>query len=216
MSDKAHAVNNSAGDSLGVAHRLVGRHVISEVLFVNSAKLPQECPQPRAGSFTAIAMHLAHSIAIIISRPLATTLRIRGVPDSGVPRLEFVGHRQIPLPLIRVEDRRALWDGAFDYREAGRGIGMMAHEVPHHTALASDNREDWRTIRLIGAVSFPLVGPSSGRIAGVFVRRAFFPPRSGTTHPPRTLPHAAVPLVMSGRDLTAPAGESCAGVPAPG
>ena len=197
-------MNHGTRDPLGVGHRLVGCDVASKVLFVYPPERSQERAQPRAGSFAAIAMHFADAVSIIVARPLAVAVHRTSVMHSRVPGLEFVGDRQIAAPLVRVEDRRAFGHAALDHRQTRLGIRMMAHEEPDRVALTPDEREDRWPVGFISAVPSSFVGAASGRVLRVGVRRAFFPPRSGTTHQPQRLAHQADLLAARGADSTAP------------
>ena len=61
---------------------------------MDAAECPQECAEGCAGSFTAVAMHLALAVAIVIARPLVLT-----VIDSRVGGR----HPVIAAALVRVD-----------------------------------------------------------------------------------------------------------------
>ncbi len=173
MSDKAHSMNNGTRDPLGIGHRLIGCHVASKVLFVNPLERSQERTQPRARSFAAIAMHFADAVFIIVARPLAVAVRRTSVTHRRGLGLEFVGDRQIPAPLVRVEDRRALRHAAVDHRQICLGIRRVAHKEPDRLALMPDQRADRRSVGFISAVPSSFVGAASGRGAVCFFPAAF-------------------------------------------
>jgi hypothetical protein len=208
MNDKAHSLNNGAVDPFRVRHCFVGCHISSQMLLVHAAECSQVRAQSGACSLTAIAMDLANAISIIISGPLSTTVVRSPMFDRRVVGLEFCFDCRIPTPLICVEDRRSLRHRAPHDLKARRGIRMMPDKVAHSATLASYYREDRWPICFIRTVPFALVGSFSGRILRIFVRVAFFPPRSGTVHPPRRLSLSADPKATAGVDSIAPVCES--------
>ncbi len=214
MSDKAHPMNNGARDPLCVGHRLIGRNIISEVLFVDATKFPQVGSQSCASPFTAIAMHLSPPISVIVSGPLPVAVRRAPMFDGSVTGLEFFLHWRISTPLIGVQDSGICGHRATDHLKACLGICMMAHKEAHCPTLAPDNGEDRRAIRFIRAMPFALIGAASGRITGVWVRVAFFPRHSDRVHQPRKLSLRVAPQVRSGTDCLAHACESHAAAPA--
>jgi len=113
-------MNYGACDPLGIAHRLIGRNVISEALFVDATKLPQVSSQTCASPFTAIAMHLSPTICVIVSGPLAAAVRRTTMSDCGMTGLELFFHWRIPTPLIGVQDRGSRGHGAADGSGANR------------------------------------------------------------------------------------------------
>src|SRR4051812_46134579 len=90
--NEAHPQQDFARDSLRVRHRLEGRHVLGQVLFMNASKRPQERPQRRAYLLATVAMHLAdalspsssraHSRRPFSSRPCRTVLCAIPIFDS--------------------------------------------------------------------------------------------------------------------------------------
>ena len=215
MNYKAHSLNDNLGNPFRVRHRFVSGNVSRQMLLVNAAKHSQIGTQPRACSFTTIAMNFADAVSILISGPLSTPVALSSRPDSRVLRLELLFNSCRTAPFICLEDGRTLRHTTLHYLKAGLGVRPLAHKVAPRPRRAPHHREDRRTSRLIGAVSFALVGPSSGRIARVEVRVAFSPQRSDTTHRPRKLSPAASLKVSSGGDWLAPVGESRASVRAP-
>ena len=208
MNDKAHSLNNGTVDPFSVRHRFVSCHVSRQMLLVHAAERSQVRAQASSCSLTAIAMNLATAIPIIISGPLSTTVVCAPMFDRCVLGLELRCYCRIPTPLICVEDRRSLWHRAPHHRQACFGIRMMPDKVAHGAAVARHQREDRWPICVIRAVPFALVGSFSGRILRVCMRVAFFPPRSGTVHPPRRLSLAADPRATAGADSLAPICES--------
>ena len=96
MSNKAHPLNNGARDPLGIDHRLIGRNIVSEMLFVDATKLPQVGAQTCTSPFTAIAMHLSPTISVIVSGPLAVPVRRTSMSDCGMTGLELFFHWRSP------------------------------------------------------------------------------------------------------------------------
>lgn len=162
---------------------------------MHSAKDTQIIAQPSASAFTAVAMNLAHPIAIIIARPFTPPTARLPMSHSGVLKVESRLNFGIALPFVNIKYARLRSRGCFADLQAGRTISMMADEVAHQTALTPLDREDRRAICLISAVPAPFVGALPGRVAGVAVRSAFFPQRFGTV---RRLPARRQAVAQSG------------------
>jgi hypothetical protein len=74
MVAETHALDNRWRDPFGICHRFVGGHIVSQIVFVDTAECAQKRPQTSACSFTTVAVHFAHAIAIIITRPFPRTM----------------------------------------------------------------------------------------------------------------------------------------------
>lgn len=98
-SQKAHPPNNGWSDAFGIQHCFIGRHIVGQIVLMDTTKRAQECAQSRACSFTTVAMHLANAIPIVIARPL-----LDAVADTCVMCM----HTHIIGGLVCVEDR-TLW-----------------------------------------------------------------------------------------------------------
>lgn len=165
---------------------------------MHSAKETQVIAQPRASAFTAVAMNLTHSIAIVIARPLSPPAAGLPMSHSRVLKVELHFNFGVASPLVCVEHARPLVGGGSNYLQAGRTVSMMTDEVAHKAALAPLDREDRRAICLIRAMPAPFVSATPRRIRGVAMGLAFFPQRSGRV---RQLPVPHPAAVRSGELL---------------
>ena len=50
---ETHALDNLWRDPFGICHRFVGRHIVSQIVFVDTSERPQKRAQTCARSFTA-------------------------------------------------------------------------------------------------------------------------------------------------------------------
>jgi len=147
-----------------------------------SSEHAQECSQPRSCSLASVAVYFSYPISIIVPGPLPLVLASLSVPYSRVPNTDLDFHSSISLPFVCVEDFHLLTDRcSYDF-QARLGIRPLLYCVSNLSTLAPFDRKDRWAIRLIVSVTARLVGPSSRRVLGVWMRVAFFPPRSGTTH----------------------------------
>jgi hypothetical protein len=140
---------------------------------MNPTEGPQIGPQPCACPLTGVAVHLTPAIAIIIPRPF-----VNAVTNSGMARVT----PPVALPFISIEPRAGHRDVLRDQRCAGARIGMVADPQALLPRLARDQTDDGGTIIGVGPVPLPPIGATPGRVGGVSMRRAFFPPHSGTAH----------------------------------
>lgn len=124
-------------------------------------------------SLTSVAMNFASAITIIIPRPFMDTMADRGMGWMTTP---------VALPFVGVEQGAAPRNVLRDQRRAGVRIGMVTDPPALLPRLTGDDTDDGRAIICIGPVPFPLIGAPPGRIGGVLMRGAFFPPRCGTAH----------------------------------
>ena len=147
-----------------------------QILLVYSSKgsqiRSQRCPCP----FTGIAMDLAEPIPISIPCPLMHAVTDRRVGWMAAP---------IALPLIGIKPRAAHGDVVGNPGVARTPIRVIADPEALFTRLPRHHTEDRGTIVGVGAVPFPLIGPPPRRVGGIGMGRAFFPPRSDTTHLPQ-------------------------------
>ena len=133
---------------------------------------PERCASPLAG----IAVDLAAAIAIIIPRPLVHTM-----PDSGMRWMA----PPVALPLVGIELRAVSGDVLRYQCRAGMPIGMVANPEALLARVPRDDADNGWTIVGVGPMPSPLIGPPTGRIIGVRMGRAFFPPRFGTARRPQ-------------------------------
>ena len=158
---------------------------------MHAPKLAQVSPQPRARAFATVAMHFAHPSAIIVTRPFAPPCAVTPVPHGGVGRQQLSLDAGVATPLIRGDHRRACRNRPLDHPPTGLPVGLRFDEEAHRPALPRHQRKDGWAVGGVSPVSFPLISAPPRRVLGVWVRGAFFPPRSGITHPPqRPLPPA--------------------------
>lgn len=145
------------------------RQIVFQMLLMHSAKGPQEIsrrgPQPLDG----IDMNLADSIAIIIARPFVLTMT-----DRAVGALDLVGAQ----PFIRVTSG-SLLRVAMHVLLQSLAVRMLANSqaaLPAPSAKSADHR---RAMIVVSSVPTLLVRSPPGRIIGIGVLVAFFPPRCG-------------------------------------
>jgi hypothetical protein len=140
---------------------------------MNPTEGTQIGPQCCACPLTGVAVHLTPAIAIIIPRPL-----VNAMANSRMARMT----PPVAVPFISIEPRAAHRDVLRDQRRAGARIGMVADPQALLSRLARDQTDDGGTIIAVGPVPLSLVGATPGRIGGVSMRGAFFPPRFDTAH----------------------------------
>ena len=133
-------------------------------------------PERRARPLTGVAVDLASAIAIIIPRPLVHAVADRGMGRMAAP---------IALPFVGIELRAASRHVLRDQGTARARVRMVADPEALLARVPRDDTDDGRTIVGVGAVPFALIGAPAGRIRGVAMGRAFFPPRSGTVRRPQ-------------------------------
>jgi hypothetical protein len=113
---------------------------------------------------------------IIIACPLPNAVTHRGMGWMAAV---------IALPFIRVQDRALLRDTLGDQVSACAPVRVITDPEALLTCVARDHTDDGRTIIGIGAMPLALIRAPTGRIRGVAMGSAFFPPRSDTVHPPQ-------------------------------
>jgi hypothetical protein len=153
---------------------------------MDPAACAQIRPKCRARPCTGVAVHFTSAISIIMPRPFT-----HAVADSGMVGMT----PPVALPLISIEPRATHRDILRDQGRAGVCISMIADPQALLPSLAPDHTDNGGTIVGEGPVPFPLVGPPPGRIGGIRMGRAFFPPPSGTVRLPQRRCRASQPLV---------------------
>jgi hypothetical protein len=143
---------------------------------MNTSKPPQKRAQSCTSSFAGVAVDLAAAIPIIIARPFASA-----VAYGGVGRMAPV----IALPFIRVQRGAASRDVLREQVVAGPVGRVVTDPEALLARVPRNDTDDGRTAVGIGAVPSPLIGTSTGRIIGVRMGRAFFPPRFGRARLPQ-------------------------------
>ena len=116
-------------------------------------------------------MHFASAITIVIPGPFAYPMADRAMDGMATP---------VALPFVGVQPRAASRNGFGDEGTARPRVRVVAHPEALLTRVARNNADDGRPVVGIGAVPPPLIGAPPGRIGGIAVRCAFFPPRFGT------------------------------------
>jgi hypothetical protein len=144
---------------------------------MNATKATQIGPERRASALAGIAVDLAAAISIIVPRPLVHTMTDRGMKGMAPT---------IALPLVGIELRTMSGNVLPHQGRASTPIGMVPNPEALLAGVPGDETDNRRTIVGVGPMSSPLIGPPTGRIIGVRMRRAFFPPRFGTARPPQT------------------------------
>jgi hypothetical protein len=172
----AHPSEQLRGNPFRVDHGFIRRHIEMEVRLVDASERPEVRTKRRPRPFTGVAVPLTATIAISISRPLASA-----VADGGMARMA----PPIALPLVGVEPRAASRDVFRNQCGAGAGVGMVAPPKALLPRRTRDHTDDGGPITGRGPVPFALVGTPTGRIGGIAMGRAFFPPHSDPAHPPQ-------------------------------
>jgi hypothetical protein len=163
-------------DPFCIDYGFIRRDVEMQVLLMDPAEGAQVGTKRLPGPFTGGAVHLTSAISIIIRRPL-----VHAVADGGMERMAT----PIALPRVGREQRAARWDVLRDQCRAGTGVCMVADPEPVLAHVPRDHTDDGWGIVGIGPMPAPFIGAPPGRIGGVRMRRACFPPRRGTARRPR-------------------------------
>jgi hypothetical protein len=164
---------------------------------MNPTEGAQVGSEPRAGPFTGIAVHLTLAIGIVIPRPFAHPMTDGRMGRMAAP---------VALPLVGIELGAADWNVVGDKATARSRVGTVAHPEAVLARLPRHHTDDGGTIVGVGPVPFALIRSATWRIGGVAMRRAFFPQRSDTAHPPQMSCRASVSSVRSGSGCLAPVG----------
>jgi hypothetical protein len=163
-------------DAFCIDQRFVRGHIEVQVLLMHAAKHPQVGPKRRPRSLAGVAVDFAAAIPISITSPLMDTMADRGVVWMTPP---------IALPLVGIELRAAGGHVLCDQGSTRTRIGMVADPEALLARLPRDDTNNGRTIVGVCPMPSPLIGTPPGRILGVRMGRAFFPPRSGTVRRPQ-------------------------------
>ena len=169
----AHPADQLGCDLFRIDHGLIHGQVEMQVLLMHTAESTEIGPKRGARPLASVAVHLTPAIAIIIPCPLMHAVADRRVAEMAPA---------IAWPLIGIEPRAANRDVLRDQLRAGACMGMVAGPPALLPRLARDQTDDGGTIIGVGPVPLSLVGATPGRIGGVSMRGAFFPPRCGTAH----------------------------------
>jgi hypothetical protein len=145
-------------------------------LLVDTSEGTQVGTKRCAGPLTGVTVHLTSAIAIIIPRPLAYAVADGRMAWMAAP---------ITLPLVGIEPCAAGWEVRRDPRGAGARIGMVTHPALVLAWVARHQTDEGWAIVGVGPVPFPCIGASPGRVSGIKMRRAFFPPPCGTVRRPQ-------------------------------
>jgi hypothetical protein len=123
-------------------------------------------------------MDLAVPIPLIIPCPC-----MHPMTDGGMRRMTAM----IALPCVSMQPRAVSRHVGGDELVAGPRVRMVAHPQALLSRVARHHTDDGGAIVGIGAVPLALMGASAWRVGGIAMRRACFPRRSDTAHPPRRL-----------------------------
>jgi hypothetical protein len=163
-------------DAFGIDHGFIRCHVEVQVLLMHAPKHPQVDPKRRARSLAGVAVDLTAAIPISIPGPLMYTVADRGMVRMTPP---------IALPLVGIELRATGGYVLCDQGSTRTRIGMVADPEALLTRVPRDETNNGRAVIGVGPMPSPLIGTPPGRILGVRMGRAFFPPRSGTVRRPQ-------------------------------
>jgi hypothetical protein len=148
-----------------------------QVLLVDAPAGTEVRAERRASPFTGVTMDFALAITVIIPRPFVYTMADGGMCWMTAP---------VTLPFVGVQPRAVSWNVFMDEAAACPPVRVVAHPEALLTRIARNDADDGWPIVGIGAVAFALIGPSTWRVTGIAMGRAFFPPRSGTVRQPQT------------------------------
>src|SRR5690349_5757086 len=110
---------------------------------MHASERPQEGAQPRARSFTRVAVDFPYTITIVIARPLVLTMI-----DRRVWQIQPV----VTAVLIRIDHCRVVWYGFGQNALTGRLVAVGDHPAAFFAALPTDDVNDWRAVVVIGAM----------------------------------------------------------------
>jgi hypothetical protein len=148
-----------------------------QILLVNTSESTQVGPKRRTRSLAGVAMHFASAIVIIIPRPF-----VDAVADRGMSWMTAA----VALPFVGVQPRAARWNTVGDERAASPCVGVVTHPKALLACVPRNDADNRGPIVGIGAMALALIGPSTWRVTGIAMGRAFFPPRSGRVRRPQT------------------------------
>jgi hypothetical protein len=112
---------------------------------------------------------LAHTIAIVITRPLVLSMI-----DGRVLRRDSM----VASVLVRIDDCPIGRDCFGQNAMTCRLVAVTDHPAALFARLAADDMNDRRAVVVIGAMPRLLIRAAAGWIVWVAMRVAFFPPRS--------------------------------------
>jgi hypothetical protein len=119
---------------------------------------------------------LAAAVPVIIPGPF-----VDAVADRGMGWVT----PSVALPLIGIQLCAANRKVFHHELMTSPSVRVVAHPKTLLARVAGDDADDGRTIIGIGSVPLALIRAPAGRIRGVAMGRAFFPPRSDIVHPPQ-------------------------------
>src|SRR5215204_1391938 len=126
---------------------LTHRQVVFQMLLVHPAERPLEVARRRPQPLDGVDVHLAHPVAVVVSRPLA-----RAVTDGAACSLNPV----VAAPLVRVTSgpRPRV---PVDVPPQSRPVRVPADPQPALPRPSPDGADHRRPVILVGAVAAPLV-----------------------------------------------------------
>jgi hypothetical protein len=172
----AQSLDHMGRDPFGLQHRFIGCHIERQIWLVDPPEGPQIGAERRTCPFAGMTVDFTAAITIVIASPC-----MHSVAHSRVGRMTAT----IALPCIGVEYRARNRDVCRDQRVTGGFGRVVADPETARARVRRDDADAGGTIVGEGPVPLPLVGPPPGRILGVRMGRAFFPPRSGTVRWPQ-------------------------------
>ena len=146
--------------------------IVFQVLFVDPAKGAQKVSDRSPQAFNRVGVDLPDAIAIVIPRPLSA----RMTNDDMRPI-----HLVVPCPLIAVT-RRLVAGVLLPVALQRLPVRAFANPQPTLAAAPTNRTHNRRAVLGVGPMAPFLVRAATRRICLVFVRFAFFPPRSETSH----------------------------------
>jgi len=151
-------------------------------------------------------MNFTDTVTVIVTRPFTGARRVASVPYGRVGDAQFTFYPSIAAPFVAVENRDPSRHRAFDHVETVIATGTGTDKETHGSTIALDDRKDRRPVGLVSAVPALFVGTPPWRISRLAMRRAFFPPRSGTVRQLQRPCHRAPHGVVARRRCVARAG----------
>lgn len=147
------------------------RHIVCEILLVNSAKRTQKVSQRLPQAFNRVDVNFTDAITIIVSGPFFLPMT-----DCCVTTVQPV----VAKPFVAVTSR-VLGCELLNVLVQGRFVRSFANTQATLSTAASNGADDGRTIILISSMPALFIGAPTRWISSVFVLFSFFPPRSETS-----------------------------------
>jgi len=172
---KAEALDNFAGDVLGVAESLVEGKVAGELGFMPAAERAKEGAQAGVGTFGGVAMDFAYAVTVVVTCPL-----VLGVADRDVYRPPLVAGQFV------AGARCTWWQQRLEHALTAFLVRAIKHPHAYLTRLPTNDLEDRRPVVRIRPASWSVSAAPLRRVFWVGMGVAFPPPRSDTPHQTRS------------------------------